>query len=763
MSYVFALAVFFASGFAALVYQVVWQRMLAIFSGVDVYSATLIVAAFMGGLGVGHMGGGYAADRVSPRTSLLFFAIAELAVAGFGLASSSIYYDFLYQSLGATALPRAALAAVLFASLLWPTFWMGASLPLLARGLTRDLQRAPAVVGLLYGVNTLGAAAGALWATWSLLPRLGLDGALMIGVALNVACAICVIPVAFRQPDDLEAPASNGVDTAVLTGAEGRRLSFWVTAYAISGFIALSLEILWFRLLGVMMKSSAFTFGTLLAIYLTGIALGAIAGAFVARRVKRPAVTFFALQAAAGLSAALLLTLLVATSDEIRAFRGYFASYEPIDVRDSVDQIRRVLAGDRSAGIGANFVRMYIGLPLLLILPPTLLMGCSFPVLQRLVHTDLARVGRSVGILLMANVAGSMLGALLTGWLLLRILGTAGTLQFLATLCAGFAALALAATGRGWRAPRTVAWSTVVVLAVLAIFIWTPDGSVLWARLHGSTVDASVVAEDETGVSVIKRGAGSSERIVLLNGLGQSTIPFNELHIALGAMPAFIHPAPKDVLIIGLGSGATTYGAGGVPGIERIACIEIVRPQLATLRRAAQDARYPALTGLLADSRIEHIAGDGRAFVMRGGRSYDIIEADALRASSAYSGNLYSVEYFRLLRDRLRPGGFAATWTAAPRVANSFMRVFPHVVSLPGILIGSSQPIAVDRAAIRRAAADPGTVAYYRAAGIEITAVVERYLRDLVIYGPDAPRDPRAEFNTDLFPRDEYDLTPPLR
>jgi predicted membrane-bound spermidine synthase len=158
--------VFFASGFAALLYQVIWQRMLATFLGADVYSATVIVAAFMAGLGTGHLAGGHLADRLSGRASLAAFGAAELSIALFAVVSTSFYYGVLYEHLAGLDLHPAATAAVLFVSLLWPTFFMGASLPLLARALTTRIERAARIVGTLYAVNTLGAAAGAAIATW---------------------------------------------------------------------------------------------------------------------------------------------------------------------------------------------------------------------------------------------------------------------------------------------------------------------------------------------------------------------------------------------------------------------------------------------------------------------------------------------------------------------------------------------------------------------------------------------------------------------
>src|SRR5688572_5446769 len=169
-----ASGVFFASGLAALLYQVIWQRLLVMFSGADVHSVTLIVAAFMGGLGVGNLAGGHLADRVSRSTALRLFALAELAIGLFGLFSGWFLYDVVYRYLAPLQIPGAVTFAILFVILLWPTFFMGASLPLLVRTLTPRIERAAGVIGMLYGVNTCGAAAGALLSTWWLLPTRGL-------------------------------------------------------------------------------------------------------------------------------------------------------------------------------------------------------------------------------------------------------------------------------------------------------------------------------------------------------------------------------------------------------------------------------------------------------------------------------------------------------------------------------------------------------------------------------------------------------------
>lgn len=784
MSFAVVLTVFFASGFAALLYQVVWQRLLAIFSGADVYSATVIVAAFMAGLGIGHLAGGLVADRVSRRTSLILFGVAEAAVALFGAFSAALYYGFLYQRIGHLPIAQELMPAVLFSSLLWPTFFMGASLPLLARAMTHKVEQAASAVGALYGFNTLGAAAGALVATWSLLPNLGLEGSLRVGAALNLACAVAVVPLAFRLetwvPDSPDVAGGSRSASSAPHETGGRRSTFWFWAsmYGCAGFIALSLEIVWFRLLGVTAKSTAFTFGTMLALYLSGLGLGAVVGSVLAPRARRPGQIFFGLQAAGGLCAAVLLTIFVGIADDAGALRGYFASYEPLSVRDSVQALRvmmtNVLQGEaQPVDVPANFLRLYVGVPLILIVPSTFLTGCSFPFLQRVVQSDVARIGRRVGVLLVANVVGGVLGTVLTGRLSLALLGTAGTLKLLAALSALFVLPALGVSfSRARSAANRLSVPTAVMaaggtlVALLLVAGWMPGAGQLWAVFHGTTSDRIIFAEDDSGLSLIKmeqEGFGA-QRVVFVNGVGQSVIPYGDVHTALGVLPAFVHPDPRDAAIIGLGSGDTVYAAAGRPGIQRITCIEIIRPQLATLRELAGRDPYGGLRALLQDPRVEHIFGDGRTYLMRTGRTYDIIEADALRPTSAYAGNLYSEAYFSLVREHLNPGGLAATWAPTARVHASFVRAFPYVVSVPGILLGGNEPIAFDRAAIAARLAGQGVRDYYRRAGVDIEALMSPYLAgEPARYGPDFDRSTIVDFNTDLFPKDEYDLTPPSR
>lgn len=750
-----ALAAFFLSGFAALLYQVAWQRMLVIFSGADVYSATMVIAAFMAGLGCGSLAGGYVADRLSRFAALLAFALAEAAIAVFGLTSKTLFYDVLYGQFADLAARPLLAAPLLFAVLVVPTCLMGASLPLLARALTVGVDTAARTVGWLYGINTLGAAAGALSAVWWSIPDRGIDGTLRVAALFNLGCAALVVPLAVffalrpMSSEGTRTTSSMGDETAAGQTTTPLPFSLWVALYALSGFIALSFELVWFRLLGVMLKSTAFTFGTLLAQYLFWLGIGSAVGSLFAARVRRPATVFLMVQALAAVYAGFSLVAIVALASPQSSWawpplRNYFDGYDPLPV-----------PGGLAAALSSRqFSLLYFALPFVLLGPATFLMGLSFPMLQRIVQTDVRWVGRRTGLLLVANIAGSTIGTMLTGLLLLRWLGTAATAVSLVALSAVFALSALRWSAHRRRAKASVA---VVVALLIVIILLLPSRTTLWAALHGVRSTNILVAEDGSGVSVLKSGSPSFAAgvAVFVNGLGQSYLPYGGIHTELGALPALFHPSPQSAALIGLGSGDTLFAVAGRPELQRIVSIEIVKPQIDTLRDLQARHPYPGLSTVLTDPRIQHVFGDGRLVLKVGGETFDIIEADALRPQSAYAGNLYSREYFELLRRQLKPGGFAVTWAPTPRVTRTFVDVFPHVVGFGGILVGSDRVIPLDRATIEARLVDPRVVNYYSMAGIDIRHLLIPLLNAAHVF---SARDAEmsGDRNTDLNPRDEF-------
>jgi predicted membrane-bound spermidine synthase len=395
----------------------------------------------------------------------------------------------------------------------------------------------------------------------------------------------------------------------------------------------------------------------------------------------------------------------------------------------------------------AKLAAVYLGLPAILFGLPTLLMGVSFPVLQRAVQDDPATSGRKVGLLQAANIAGCLAGSLAVGLLWLQWLGSAGSFRALTVLALVFPVLGL--RHYGWRSPFPA-----LLAALLALLLALPGRELLWARLHGSTAQEALVAEDATGLAALTpRGEGWR---VWINGRSFSTIPFGGMHTILGAIPAVVHPRPRSVAIIGLGSGDTASAVGCRGALtERIRVFEICGPNLELLRRARGLGRAPAdLARFLDDPRVVHAVADGRNSLQNAEERYDVVEIDALWPANAYSGNLYSVEFFRLCSRRLADGGLMCSWCPTERVRNSFRQAFPHVVQLLGgqVMIGSRSPVSVDPAAWEARLTSPDVVAYL---GREVTAIVLEDLRSAEA-PPGDPAGAGGPVNRDLYPRDEF-------
>jgi spermidine synthase len=341
--------------------------------------------------------------------------------------------------------------------------------------------------------------------------------------------------------------------------------------------------------------------------------------------------------------------------------------------------------------------------------------------------------------------------------ILLNEVGTAVTLKIVLGLATAFAGLWLFNIFR--RRVGSVAFALALIIVVV---IALPSAKTLWSRLHGAAPDRVVFAEDGSGVSLMRDdGTESSPYVtVFVNGLGYSWIPYGDIHTVLGALPLLVHPDPREIAVIGLGSGDTTFSLGGRPEVRSIHCIEILRPQLRNLRQLVQTHPDPGVVKLLEDKRVQHLSGDGRAYLMRSELRFDIIETDAQWPTTAYAGNVYSREYFELLKRRLKAGGFAVTWAPTERIHQTFLSVFPYVLRFgDNVDVGSSQPISFDPANIYAEGQQNFVHDYFAEAGIDVEAMIEDYLQPgrITAYGPDAPRPKVPSINTDLFPRDEFD------
>jgi spermidine synthase len=634
-----------------------------------------------------------------------------------------------------------------------PTFLMGASLPLLSHGLVAGTEGAARTVATLYGLNTLGAGMGALVSVWYLIGLLGFPGTIRIGALLNLAAALGALLIARGVGE----PAPEAGSKARPAAAQGPRynVTTWALLYGFSGFVALSLELLWFRALDVMVKSSPYTFGHLLGLYLLFLGLGSLVGTAVVDRIRRPETAFLWGQWAISISAALTLLLLCALPEDagpLRFLYRYWGRESGLQMWEILDAIRQQGAG-RGGALLRQVLTVYVFVPAALLAVPTLLMGLTFAFLQRALQTELREVGWRVGLVQAANILGSLLGSLLTGTLLMGALGTPRSLALLLLVGSVFGAL----PARGPLAALPVVLSALVALAL-------PSPQRFWARFLGSEPEQSLIAEDATSVaSITLEDEGALMRV---NGLGHSRLPFGLAHTLIGALPSLIHERAEDVAIIGLGMGGTAWAAGSGPGVLRVRIFEIARPERQVLELLQRRRPVPAVQVLLTDPRFEYRFTDGRLALRTEETRYDVIEADALEPHMAFSGNLYSREFFELVRRRLKPGGILCTYAPTPRTRRTVASVFPHALELsaegaPRFVVGSEAPRALDQAALLRRLLSPEVQRYFDRSGANpgVTALIESYLAR--VRASPLTRDTADDLNSDLHPRDEFSRSRP--
>jgi spermidine synthase len=729
---------FFLSGAAALVYQVVWERLLGLWSGSDVLSAALIVSAFLTGLGLGSVGGGYLADRLGARRSVFLFALCNLAIAAFALLSRAVFYDLVFERLTALAASRLLVFVVAFAALLVPTLLMGFSLPLLSRAVVREIADAPRTISRLYAVDLLGAAAGSFAASWLLLGSLGLVGTVWSGAFLSLLVGLGGLVAARGTPVE-PAPRAPAPDRTAEGGDAARApIALWCALFFLSGFLAVALEIVWFRYFGVLTSGSAYTFGHVLGVFLLFDAVGQLLGARAVERVAAPHRLFLPLQAA----------ILVAAT-------GAFVVLS----LPALVPLGQFELGDRSP---LTYALVFGLLPSVVVGPAALLVGLSFPLVQRALQTDAGAVGRRVGILQLANIAGNALGGLVAGMVLLRYVGTIGTLRLLSAL--GLAGVLFAFLGPpSWRSlGRTRAASAGLVAALAAAIALLPAPAVFWPRVmnfahRGLRFE---VREDATGVSVLREDA--KEALLYANGIGQGHIPFRSIHFLLGVAGPLLHPEPRAVYIIGIGSGGSPYGGGLLPETTRVRAVEIVGAGMPLLEGYARGPRGAPVRPLFDDPRFVLSVDDGRRELALRDERFDVIEADAIRPQSARSGMLYSQEFFALVRRRLNEGGLMVQWAASDRVRATFQRSFPYGLDTGIVLVGSDRPVVVDRERIRSRLAVPRVVAWIEEGGADVEEVRGLFAGEHASWTPESRAVASEDLLiTDLFPKDEFYLNRP--
>ncbi|MBI4666284.1 MAG: fused MFS/spermidine synthase [Nitrospinae bacterium] len=737
-------AAFTLSGVSAIIYQVAWQRMLGLFSGSDSVSSAIIVGAFLLGLGIGALAGGRLADSLMNKTAFILFALCEVSIGVFSYFSKSFLYDFLFGQVVSEVDSYVLIFAMAFAGLLIPTFLMGMSLPLLSKAMVREIGKAPARIGWLYGVNTIGAGIGAMLAGWKLVGAYGYEGAIIVAVGLNFlvaagAMALAAVGLVPERRSGLEASTS-GMESGARDSTKVFRR--WAFLFFVSGFIAISLELVWFRVIGALFHSSPYTFSLVLAFFLVADGLGIIASSYVAPRLKNPGAFF-------------TVVIGLAAFYAVASLGALYYVY-------GIHQAQVWLSEHTFLKHGYENVWVMFGFTFALTALPGFLLGFSFPIVQKAVHDDLALIGRRVGALQWINILGNTAGSLVTGLLIFMVGGITLSLTVVCVLSVMLLAEGFfARAGQVEAKPMRWRWGLAAALAMGAIMF--PSLESFWSVIHTGNKGKCLVNADHTGMTALCEDENAAPGVLVLSNGGkvQGYLPFSAFHVYNSIFGPMLHPAPKKILLIGVGSGGQAYTLGLHGATESIHAVEIVAPVYKTLKRHLNEAGDPLLAKLFGDSRYKFTVGDGRKALYTSHEKYDIIQTDAITPYEANSGLLYSLEYFQQTRRALAPGGFVIQWIPTERAAMTFLRAFPYVTRVGDIMIGAEQPVPVDKEAMAATLGAPETQAYFEGANLNLEGIKNLLLKSPVVYFTPEDRVESDDINRDLDPRDEYFLNRP--
>ncbi len=648
------LPLFAASGCSALIYEIVWYQLLELVIGSTAISLGVLLATFMGGLCLGSL--------LWPRLvtgrqhPMRLYAWIELGIGVCGLLAlfGMPLIDRLYIAAVGHGLPAVLIRAMICAvCLLPPTMLMGASLPAAARWIDNDAQGV-SWMGFLYAANTAGAVSGCLLAGFYLLRVFDLTTATLVAAALNGTVAVASLLIASRssyRPADNEAVPLGWGPWAVYA------------SIALSGACALGAEVVWTRLLGLLLGATVYTFSIILAVFLIGLGIGSSAGSLLARQLSKATL-------ALGCCQMLLAGAVAWTAYMVANSLPYWP-------------VNPLLSTDAWFTFQVDLVRC-----LWAVLPAALLWGASFPLALAAVASRDDDPGRMVGGVYAANTAGAIAGALSFSLLLIPHIGSARSERVLIVLSAIAGLLLLAPVAVASRKRIGIlALLASAGAAVLLVAKTPPTPAMLIAygrRIMTSSSQARILYTGEgmnSSIAISEWNDGAVQFHVS-GKVEASTEPYDmRLQRMLGHLPALVHPQPRSVLVVGFGAGVTAGSFTRYPGMQRIVICEMepLVPRIATIFFPRENYN------VLHDRRTQVFYDDARHYVLTSPDKFDIITSDPIHPWVKGSATLYSKEYFELVKAHLNPGGIVTQWvplyeTDLPTVKSeiaTFFDVFP--------------------------------------------------------------------------------------
>lgn len=745
---------FFASGTSGLVYQVVWVRELVLVFGATTFAVSTVLTAFMGGLALGSFYFGRRSESL-PRP-LRLYGLLEIGIGLYGLAVPFIFaalpaiyhpiWRWLQLSFFTLSLVRFLFAALV---LILPTALMGATLPVLANYYAHDAHRIGLRVGSLYALNTFGAVIGAAVTGFVLIPLLGMHATTATAAAINISLGLVALRLSHRE----ESPAAIGdrsengpqrqtIETpksepspeppAASDSPSRRTLIAVLVSFAVSGFIALAYEVIWSRVLALIIGSSVYAFSIMLTTFLIGLAAGAGVVSRFVDRIGRPVLAFAVIEVGVGIT-------------------SFIGAHLFNDLPYVFVQLYRIIGGGSfTVLLLARFL-----IAALVMIGPTLLLGALFPLVVRIISTSRAarKSGRTVGEAYAANTIGAIVGSFASGFILIPFLGLLGSLRLCAALNFAVAAVLFAmprlgdattpgrgdagtrrgkdkkARGRGDAEARKtapaflrlrlpVAWTGIAVsaLGILGIVLFEPawDSEVMSSAVYRYAPQLSSKSRQEL-FDYFKRGQGETifykegitatvavqrladGRVLKVNGKPEaSTTGDMPTQVLIGSLPLLVRPQTDEVLLIGLGSGVTLGSVEQFP-VKRVTCVEL-EPAVVEATHYFEDVNNRPLT----DPRLRLISNDGRNFIYTTDEKFDVIISEPSNPWLTGVANLFTLEYFKRGAERLKDDGLFGQWLQLYEMAPedvrtlvaTFNAAFPYVYIFRGaegdlMLLGS--------------------------------------------------------------------------
>jgi spermidine synthase len=675
-------SLFFASGAASLIYEVLWVRILGLSLGVTVYATSLVLMAFMGGLALGSAVWGRFIDR--RKTGFLrTYAWLELAI---GISAFAVSLLFIHMSKASVVpMPYAALCVVFFILVLIPTFFMGGTLPVMAKYLVKHPLTAGKDAGMLYAINTIGGVAGCFLTGFLLVKTFGVRESVYFSACINILVALCAFTLLWKPDSLVERPGAGGETAAGAKDLDGqsvvsvRGVLTVMILYGISGFCSLGYEVLWTRALMFKIGNDTYAFSLMLSTFLLGLGLGS----FIFAKIK--------LSRKGSIVALGVMQLLIALAIVLGI--GFLFRMDSV-----IDSLWQHFGKTWLSATAARFVSAFILMGI-----PTLLIGGVFPLAARLCSRSTDSTGTRIGGIYSANTVGTILGSGLAGFALLPLLGISRSIGALAILNAlAGAAFLFLLPGKKIRLAGILCAAAIIPVCVFGIRAKPFPLTAAHLGRTGEKYDLLYYREGVSAtVSVVKTAAG--EKMLNVNGVytAFTTIGDLQVHYMLGYLPyLFAGSDSKNALVIGLGLGVTSSSL--VCAGENVDCVELAREEIGSSQYLADYSDT-----ILSKQNFNLIIDDGRHYLLTTKKKYDVITSNAVHVRM--SPYLYTQEFYRLCRDRMTDNGAVCQWLPTNNIPErefkqllkAFAAVFPHTTVWyvnPGhfLLLGTRNRLAID-------------------------------------------------------------------